>query len=388
MNILQVIRYFVPAWGYGGPLSACYSLSKELVNRNHEVSVFTTDALDARNRIKKTEEVVDGIKVWRFRNLSNRLAYEHNMSVSPGMLPALRKNGGSFDLMHMHEYRTVQNIMAHHYAVKYGIPYVLQAHGSLPRIMAKQMLKRAYDVLWGSILLRDAARVIATTRFEAEQYQSMGVSEEKIEIVPNGIIWSEFESLPPKGEFKQHYGLGNDERLILYLGRIHKIKGLDLLLKAFASYAAHRRDTNLVIVGPDDGYLPELRRLVKELEAEPSVIITGPLYGRDKLTAYVDADVYVLPSQYEIFGITVLEAAACGTPVIVTDRCGIAELINGQVGLVVSYDEGQLKNAIIRMFDDDNMRRDFGEKGKLLVRERFNWEKIARQMEKIYAGIL
>jgi len=127
---------------------------------------------------------------------------------------------------------------------------------------------------------------------------------------------------------------------------------------------------------------------VADLKISDKVLFTGPLYGQEKLQAYVDADVYVLPSVYEIFGITVLEALACGIPVIVTDRCGLADLINDQAGLVVSYSKEQLRSALRRMLDDDKMRLQFGERGKLLVSEKFNWEKIAEQVEIVYKEIL
>jgi len=201
--------------------------------------------------------------------------------------------------------------------------------------------------------------------------------------VPNGIDLFEFDNLPKRGEFRRKYGLGSDQKIILYLGRIHKIKGLDLLAKAFAQ-VLNDFDVKLVITGPDDGYLPTLIRLIKELEIEEKVLFTGPLYGEDKLEAYVDADVYVLPSFYEIFGITVLEALACGTPVIVTDRCGLADVINGQAGLVVPYDKEQLQHALLNMLGNVKMRQQFGEKGKLLVCEKFDWEKIAEQVESVY----
>jgi glycosyltransferase involved in cell wall biosynthesis len=111
------------------------------------------------------------------------------------------------------------------------------------------------------------------------------------------------------------------------------------------------------------------------------------LYSTKRLEAYVDADVYVLPSTYEIFGITILEALACGTPVIVTDRCGIADVIDGKAGLAVPYDKDRLSDAILRMLSDDKMRQQFREKGKLLVRERYNWGKIVEQVEGLYRAV-
>ena len=385
---MQVIPYFVPAWDYGGPVSSAYHLSKELVKRGHSVTVYTTDALDAKNRISEEEEIINGIKVRRFKNLSNTIAYNHNVFLSPGMLSAARKEARSFDIIHMHEYRTFQNIFIHHYALKHHIPYILQARGSSPRTMTKQRLKQLYDIIWGFKLLKDAAKLIALVPMEAEQYKSMGASEDKIEIVPNGIDISEFENLPPRGEFRKKWGINDNQKMILYLGRIHKVKGLDLLAEAFAGLSRDLDNARLVVVGPDDGYLRALKELIKELKVEGKVLFTGPLYQKDKLQAYVDADVYVLPSVYEIFGITVLEALACGTPVVVTDRCGIADVINGQAGLVVPYDKEQLRHALLHTLGNDKLRREFGEKGKLLVCERFNWEKIVEQVEDLYKRVL
>ena len=261
---------------------------------------------------------------------------------------------------------------------------MLQVHGSLATYFQKGILKKTFDKLWGYRILKDASKVIAVTKIEADQYKSLGVSEDRIEIVPNGIDLSEFENLPKRGEFRKKHGFGDSRKIILYLARIHKIKGLDLLAKAFAALSNNFSDAKLVIAGPDDGYLSSLKKLITALEISDKVLFTGPLYGREKLSAYIDAVVYVLPSSYEIFGITVLEACACGTPVIVTDRCGIADVVDGQAGLAVPYDRDALAKAILDILSGDKLRQQFGEKGKLLVREKFNWEKIAEQVESMY----
>lgn len=384
MKILHVIPYFVPAWDYGGPLQACYWLSRQLIARGHEVVVYTTDTLNAKNRIRESEEVIDGIKIRRFKNLSNTIAYAHNISIPPGMFLAVKKEIKNFDIIHMHEYRTVQNLFFHHYAQKYAIPYVLQAQGSVPRTMGKEGLKYIYDWLWGYKLLKDASKLIAVTETEIGQYHNMGVCEDKIEIVPNGIDASLFENLPSRGEFRKKYGLTDNQKIILYLGRIHKIKGLDLLVKAFAGMTKELGDTKLVVVGPDDGYLPALKELIKKLKIEETVLYIGPLYGRDKLEAYIDSDVYVLPSIYEILGITILEACACSIPVIVTDRCGIANMIDGQAGLVVPCNKEQLQKALQRMLSNNKMRQELGEGGKVLVHEQFAYSKIVEKLEDVY----
>lgn len=387
MRILQVIPYFYPAEAYGGEVAAAYLLSKELARRGHKVTVYTSDTLDKHSRQKDKFVEMGNIQVYYFRNLSNRLAWSR-LIFNPGMIPQLSKEAKNFDIIHLHGARNFQNIVAHHYAVKYHVPYVLQAHGSVVTFFQKGRLKKVFDAIWGYRILKDASKLIALTPVEVEQYKSMGISEHKISIIPNGINISAFENLPKRGEFREKYGLGDNQKIILYLGRIYWIKGLDLLANAFADILKDTSEIKLVIVGPDDGFLPTLKKLIEGLEIEEKVLFTGPLFGRDKLEAYVDADVYVLPSVYEIFGVTVMEACACGTPVVVTDRCGIADIINGQAGLVVPYDQDQLSNAILRILSDAKIRRGFGEKGRLLVRERFNYSEIAEQVESIYLDVL
>jgi len=388
MKILQIIPYFVPAWDYGGPVSIAYNLSKRLLEKGHSVTVYTTDTLNSSNRIKESEETIGGVKIRRFKNWSNGIASKHKIFLSPSMISGIRNNLNEFDVVHMFEYRTIQNVIVHYYAKKYHIPYILQAHGSLPRIIGKQELKQIYDRFWGYRLLRDAAKLIALTPVETEQYRKMGISDEKIETVPNGIDLAEFEKLPPRGKFRRKYGVAPDQKMVLFLARLHKIKGPDLLVRAFASIVPRLKDAKLMIVGPDEGYLPALKKLAKELNIESNIHFIGPLYGKEKLEAYVDADVYVLPSVYETFPVSVLEACACGTPVILSDRCGIAGMIDGQAGLVVSYDKDQLSNAILSMLSSEAMRQKFAERGKSLVREKFSWAKIAEQVERIYLGCI
>lgn len=374
MKILQVTQFFSPV--HGGSAEVPYYLSKELAKRGHEVAVYTSDFKLSQDYINSIPEV----RVHYFKTWSSWA----NFYVTPGMMKETKGRIRHFDIIHMHNYRSFQNMVVAHYAREYGIPYVLQAHGSATTFFQKGWLKRTFDAIWGYRILKDASKVIAVTSTEVEQYKSLGISEDKIEIVRSGIDLSQFDDLPERGKFRKKYGLNDSQKIILYLGRIHKTKGLDLLVKAFTELSKHLNEAKLVIVGPDDGYLPSLEKLIGELEISDKVLFTGPLYEREKLRAYVDADVYVLPSFYEIYGITVLEAMACGTPVIVTDRCGIADVIGGQAGLVVPHDKEQLQHALLHMLSDDKIRRQSGESGKLLVGERFGWAIIAQEAERVY----
>jgi glycosyltransferase involved in cell wall biosynthesis len=373
MKILQVISYFYPAWSYGGPPRNAYGLCRELVKRGHKVTVFTTDALDARNRVKETQETVDGIQIRRFRNLSNYAAFRHRIFLSPGMMGAMSKELKNYDIIHLNDYRTLQNLIAHRNAQKFDVPYVLQARGSLVNIIAKQGLKSLFDVVQGRRLLLNAARLIALAPQEVEQYKNFGVSAEKIDIVPNGIDLEEYDNLPARGTFRHKHSLGANNEVILFLGRVHKSKGIDLLISAFTGIAKDFGDARLVVAGPDDGHLPALKNLTAELGLTNKVIFTGPLFGQDKLAAYVDADVYALTSSYEIFGISIIETLACGTPVVVTDRCGIADIIKDKAGLVVPYDAAPLEDALRQMLENTNFRQKLGRDGKALVRREYGW---------------
>ena len=387
MKVLQVIPYFFVSWAggrQGHPVETVYGLSEELAKRGHQVVLFTTDAFNKGSESEGDPSIIDfeGIKVHEFKSLGGNLGTKTHLIFAPAMVSALAKEVGNFDIIHLHEFRTLPNIFAHQYARRNNIPYVVQAHGSIPKL-AKSRLKGVYDVFWGRRLLKDAAKVIAVTRREAEQYKNMGVKEDRIEIVPNAINLTDLANIPEKGKFKQKHGF-RDEKLVLFLGRLTPVKGVDLLARAFARLLDEMKDARLVIVGSDEGCLADLKDLVWELKIEDRVLFPGALYGVEKLEAYVDAHVYVLPSVYEIFGITVLEALACGTPVIVSDKCGLAEKIDGRAGIVVPRDEVSLRDALRTLLTDEPVRKRFIDAGRKLVEAEFTWQKVAAKMESVY----
>lgn len=388
MKILQVTNFYKPSWESGGPARVAYEISRNLVERRHEVTVYTTDGFKWRlNVVKNKPVIVDGIKTYYFRNLSGYLASKVLPTPYYAAIIA-KKEIKNFDIIHIHENNTL-GFIVHHYAKKYKIPYVLQGHGSL--LFQMKGKKKLIGKIWNSFFERptlyDASKVIALTETEAEQIKNIGIPRNKIEVVPNGINLSEYESLPEKGEFRKKYSIRDDEKIILYLGRLHQIKGIDLLVNAFSSIKKESNGVKLVIAGPDDGFLSSLKKQSDDLKLGDKIIFTGPLYDRNKLEAYVDADVYVLPSVYEIFGITVLEACACGIPVIVTNRSGITDFVEN-VGYVVKYDADQLKDTIIKLLNDAELRRNFGENGKLLVRKDFTWDKFVNRFEDIYESVI
>ena len=392
MKILQVISSFPPAYAYGGPAKVAYDISKELVKRGHEVTVYTTDACDAQSRLTYDDNPMwmDGIEVYHFKNVSNKLAHR-NFTMAPMMAVELNKNINDFDIVHINEYRTFLAAFAHHYAKKYKIPYILQPRGTMPTI-TKSIQKKIFDTLFGHVIARDASKIIATSKIESEQYLDVFPELDigKIVHVPNGIDLQVYANLPKKGEFKKKHSINENDKVILFLSRIHERKGADVLIMAFSEVKIKLGNIKLVIAGPDEGHLGKLKDMARNLNILDDMVFPGSLYGNDKMEAYVDADVFVLPSKdrYESFGNVVLEAMACGTPVIVTNNCGISEWITDDVGCVVECDKEQLHDAILKVLINDSLKRRFGEDGRKLVGNNFNWDKIVTAIERLYEEII
>jgi glycosyltransferase involved in cell wall biosynthesis len=298
----------------------------------------------------------------------------------------LKANIKNFDIIHMHNFRSYQNNVVHYYAKKYDIPYILHAHGGIPRIIEKQNLKKLYDLVWGNKILRDATKVIAVSKVEIEQYKKMCVDDDKIVVIPNGLDVESFKDLPEYGQFRKKYDI-KEKHIILFLGRMHRRKGIDFLIKAF-SELKQIEDIVLVIAGPNEGYRTELEKLVKNLNLRDSVKFID--YIDNISEVYQDANVLVYPSLYEIFGLVPFEAIMCGIPVIVTDDCGCGELVREvNCGYLVKYgDVNDLKKKMIHVLENPENGKEMVERGRKYILENLTWEKVASKIEDVYKEIL
>jgi len=375
MKILQVIPFFTPA--RGGSVIVPYNLSKYLIKRGHEVTIITTDFEFDKEYAKLIKK--EGVKVITFHTLANIALFLY----SPSMKKWLNENIKNFDVIHIHNFRSYQNIIVHYYAKKYGIPYVLQAHGSLPKIIEKQRLKKLYDWVWGNKILKDASKLIAVSRVEMEQYKKMSVDDSKIVLIPNGLHVERFKNLPRYGQFREKHGI-KEKHMILFLGRVHKIKGVDFLIKSFGCLVKEVEDAVLVIAGPDDGYRKELEKLIENLDLRDSVKFVD--YVDNVSEAYQDADVLVYPAIYEIFGLVPFEAIMCGTPIIVTDDNGCGELVKkAKCGYLVKYgDVNDLKEKMKLVIENPEEGKEMVERGKKYIMENLTWDKVVGKVEEVY----
>lgn len=355
MRIGFVIPYFEGAWEFGGPVRSASELARALVGRGHQVRVITTDSA-GRKRLTGAFRPEAGLEVFYCRNLSNRLASGQRL-----FLPMVTSSGFSgmlhgCDVVHIHEFRSFLTVLAARAARRHSIPFLLSPHGGLPHI-GKGTSKTIFDNLWGKRILADASTVFAVSPVEAEQARSWSVEEERIAELPNSIAIDDYRTLPAKGGFKKERGLSGG-RLVLFMGRLNRIKGVDILIRALAT--ANLDDTRLVIAGADDGQEAELRRLA-DAELPGRVTFTGFLSGDRKVSALVDADIVVMPSRYEIFGMTALDALACRTPVLLSSSCGAASILEGKAGVNVFRNEDpadlaeQLETALGAADDTSDM---------------------------------
>ena len=376
MKILHVIVAFNPK--HGGVVNFCSILANRLAQNGHDVTIITSDYI-YDSEYARTLKNVKIIPFPYFFRIGLFI-------ITPGMKKWLNANIKKFDIIHLHEFQSYQNNVVFSYALKHRVPYILQAHGLAPDIMESSILKKMYNNVWGYKILDNATKLLALTKIEENEYFSMGVPLQKIIIVPNGIDLLKFKNLPDKGNFKRKYSLKDDEKVILFLGRIHEIKGIDLLLVAFSKLIKSYPNVKLVFIGPDDGYLMKAQKLITELMINEKIKFVGPLFNTDKIEAYIDADVYVLPSKYDAFPSTVLEALLCGTPTIITNGCCIADMIK-DVGYVVSNNAVELEHTLFLILSKDKDIKMI-QKGINLVEKKFDLSLITNQIEDTYKSIL
>jgi glycosyltransferase involved in cell wall biosynthesis len=268
-----------------------------------------------------------------------------------------------------------------------GIPYVVEPIGMFVPIVRNIRLKRLYHRVWGREMLEGAAVIVATAEQEREELIAGGLPAEKIVLRRNGVEAP--KELPGREQFRRKLGITDDTKVLLFLGRLSQKKSPDLLLRAFTGLRVKPEIGNveLAFVGPDEaGMQSKLQEMAKKGGVTAKVHFCGPLDGEAKWAAYRAADIFVLPSQNENFGNTAAEAVAAGTPVVVTDQCGIAPLLEDVAGLVVRHEEQDLRRALLLLLQDTHLY-DSLQQGCPEVSAGLGWEEPVEQMVFIYSRL-
>lgn len=299
----------------------------------------------------------------------------------------LRSYVAGCDVCHIH---AIWEDLLHRTAIacwETGTPFIFRPCGMLdPWCLAERRIKkRLYIALRLRRDLNRCAGMHFTTRTERDLVRPLGLRSPSV-VEGHGVDLVEFRTRPETGMFRSSRAIG-DRPFVLFLGRLHRKKGFDLLIPAFARLAA--RNAVLVIAGPDvNGYRSTVEAMATDAGVADRVLFTGVLRGSEKVAALADADLFVLPSYQENFGVAVIEALAAETPVIVSDQVNLhGEITASGVGAVVPMDVETLAREIDRWLADPALRQDAARRCRLLVRTRFDWAQIAQRWAVRYAAL-
>jgi len=376
-----VSPYFAPALPYGGPPASVLGLCQGLQRAGVDVEVVTTTANGVTSLPPSPPEgdVYDGVPVHYAQRAFPRRFF--GARVRAPLTRALARA----DVCHIHGVWNVPEWWASHLARAAGVPYVVSPRGMLqPEAMKRGHVRKA--AAWALLDARNvkgAALLHATSEQEAVALRALDLGV-PIAVVPNGVDLAGAGSAA-RGS-RARLGIPADAFLVLFLGRMHRIKRLDLLADAFAAARSTHPSMHLVLAGPDeDGLIPDLLRRLSG--AGGYVHAPGAIHGADKWALLKDADVMVQCSDSESFGLSVVESLAAGVPAIVTRTCPWSEIETYGCGFWVEQTAPAIAAAIATLAGDPARRTAMGERASVFARDRYSWDAIAPQMARLYAEL-
>lgn len=381
MRVLHVIASLAPE--SGGTAKACFEMARAVARRGHRVSIFTTDDGYPTGRQSERWER-DGVDIRLFKRQS-----PYFFGTSWPLADALEAEIGGYDAVHLHSFYLFHDWATAQACRRNGVPYVLQPHGSLDPYQFRQHRLRKFVIerLFQNAVTRGARYLHYTAEEEMRLSTPYALGVPGV-VIPLGLDLSDYQPIALRGTFRRRHPEIGARPIVLFLGRLHAKKGLDVLARAFAESLRRGLDAHLVIAGPDDGMKASVQRILESEGVASHATFTGMVEGAEKLALLADADVFALPSWSENFGIAVVEALATGVPVLVSNHVNIwREIIASGCGLVTPIDEAQVSEAIVRMLGDRKTLDAMRARGKALVAERFAWPRVAEALEALYAEI-
>ena len=386
MRILHVIANLAPR--YGGPAKACVEMARAVARLGHEVKIYTTNQ-DGPGELavpRGRPLIQDGVEI-RYYPIQPPRFWGTSWPMARALAGGIREA----DLVHIHSLYLFHDLIAGHYCRSYGVPYLVRPHGTLDPYLYRRHRWRKYvmEAAFENRNIRRAAALHFTSE-EEERLARPHIGDVPGVVVPLGVDLREFQELPAAGRFRERFPEIGQKEIILFLGRINFKKGLDLLVQALARVLRKRRDLHLVVAGPDDdGWGARVKGWLQQEGIADCATFTGMLLGEEKLAALRDARIFVLPSYSENFGMAVIEAMACGLPVVISDRVNIwREVEAAGAGLVTPCEAGQTATAMLELLDNPELAGRLGQNGIKLVREQFQWTTVAITLEKTYKKII
>ncbi|MGB9179676.1 MAG: glycosyltransferase [Pyrinomonadaceae bacterium] len=378
MKVLHIIPRL--SFRCGGPVKAMIGMAEAQARAGLDLKILATDHwYEGHPEIEGCE-----IKVFPCR-------FIHGWQLSPAFGRALPDELRWADVVNIHTMWSYTTLAAARACQRAGVPYILRPCGMLDvwSLSQKQWKKRLYAGLIERNNINRASSLWFTSEEERASARSFNYTCPDA-VIPLGLPLNSYAQLPPRGFFRERYPQLAGRRVALFLGRITPVKQLDVLLRAFKTVSADFPDAALVIAGPDeDNHLSVLKQLVNELGMKNEVIFTGGLQGAEVQAALADAEMFVLPSLHENFGVAAVEAMASGIPVIVSDRVGLASYVSGaRAGLVTPANERELAASLRAFLSDPALARRMGENGRHLALEKFTWDHIVSSIRELYTNVI
>lgn len=373
---VQAVSHLDPK--YGGVSTAVPQLGAALAHDGLRIDIASFSATDESKSLAPYPEL--SAMRWPASRTSWILDSELRSS--------FREQLGEADGLHVHGLWETHTSVATHAARSLGKPYVLSAHGMLEpwALENKGLKKRLYSVLMERSNVQRAACLHALTLAEAEDYRRYGCRG-PIAVIPNGVA---LPAMVDGSLFLDRFPRLRGKRIVLFLGRIHVKKGLDLLVDSWSQVAGSFPDAVLVLAGPDcENTRASVEARVQQRGVSDCVVFTGMLAPEMKWSALANAHGFILPSYSEGLSVAVLEAMGMGLPVIVSDRCHLPEVEQYGAGWQSGANVAEVRGALAEMLSNTAATNaEIGNRGRRLVHDRFVWPVVARQMAELYAWVL
>ena len=381
MKILHVIPSLDPETG--GPPRIAVALAAAQASLNHTVHIASYGAkqslVDSTPDYKETPYsghigLLDLGKVTRKESFWGKRA----QMVFGKAVP-------SFDVIHLHNvWETVLDVAAKA-ARQNKKPYYVLANGMLDpwSLSQKSWKKKLALALRQRKMLEQATALHVGNKEELHGVRKIGI-QTRAEIVPNGVFLDQIDSSLTEDCFGKLFPELADKRFVLFLSRLHYKKGLDVLADAFYAFSQVHPDWHLVVAGPDGGAQEPFTEQIRKHQLTERVHMVGPLYGQAKFAALAAAQCFCLPSRQEGFSVAILEALACGLPVVITEQCHFPEVAKVGAGRVIPLSTENVANALEEVTHDEQAGKHMGQCARNLIESRYTWQQIAKETINFY----
>jgi len=390
IKVARLIPFF--SGQYGGPVKHILELTKHLSVYPIKTVVYACSEIDqaAKFRTLPYQQVNKNFEIKRYNSYLRFRDYR----ISLKLFPSLYKDSKEIDIFHSHGFRSFQEDIGASISFLKKKKFVITPHGALCININyfHHLYKRFYDFL-GTNLKNKFLDIdyIAVSKTEIEFLRKYEIDGDKIHYIPHGINTNVFKPVD-NSEIINRFNLHNlhDKKIVLYVGRMAKRKGIDILIKSFALVQDEIPNAFLLIVGGDYGYGSAIQKFARSQSFQDKIKLLGFIPRKLLPQIYSLADVVVYPSKFEIFGHVILEANACEKPVIASDHWGPKELIrNGKNGFVVKYGNiYQLKEKIIQILNNETLKNKMGKQARMVVENDYSWKKNALSHYQLYKRIL